>query len=406
MPSNPSPSATGAPVRPPPLRRRGSHPILRFGCLTLLLGFFGLCFLFTAFYTGVTFADGPWVFTAATLLATATAVPYALLLLWLDRNEPEPPYLVASAFMWGAVVSTAISLVANTSFGLFALELVGHPALANQMTASFSAPFFEELTKGVALIFLFWLFRKDFDNALDGMLYGALIGLGFAWLENILYYVQASGEGAAGMLKLTYLRGVVNGLSSHATYTGMTGLGFGLLRLARKGLLRWALVPLFWGLAMFAHFLWNTFAGVILGLTAQGSELAAYAIGLPLAVLLLQVPFMILLALTGLASWIQEGRVIRRYLADEAPEIVRPEELARLTPARKRAFHSGLVFFRQGPLRWWRHRRLAHAQVRLAFTRWHHEKDPDVRWPADQDADVAELRAEIFAIRRKLRAAG
>ena len=64
--------------------RFGRRPVL-------LLGFFGLCFLFTAFYTGVTFADGPWVFTAATLLATATAVPYALLLLWLDRNEPEPP---------------------------------------------------------------------------------------------------------------------------------------------------------------------------------------------------------------------------------------------------------------------------------------------------------------------------
>lgn len=388
---------------PKPLRKRPDHPWLRFGCLTVLLGFFSICMLFTALYTGLTFADGPWVFTLAVFLASTTAVPYGLLLLWLDRNEQEPLFLLAAAFMWGGVVATAISLVANTSFGMFAMGLVGHPGLASQMTASFSAPFFEEGTKGFALIFLFFLFRHHFDNALDGMLYGALIGLGFAWLENILYYVQASADGGAtGMLKLTYLRGVVNGLSSHATYTGMTGLGFGLVRILRRGVLRWLLIPLFWGLAMFAHFLWNTFAGIILGVAAGDSELAAYAIGLPLAVLLLQVPFMLMLGITGFATWVQEVRVIRRYLTGEAADVITPAELQQLVPAWRRMLTSTKRFFRAGPWFWIRHHLLDRDRIRLAFVKWHLEHDPETPWGPDDDADVATLRRRITARRGAL----
>ncbi len=385
----------------PALRQRPDHPFLRFGCLALVLGFFGLCMLFTALYTGLTFSEGPWVFSLAVFLASATAVPYGLLLLWLDRNEQEPLMLLAAAFMWGAVVSTAISLVANTSFSVFAMGLVGHPGLASQMTASFSAPLFEEGTKGFALVFLFFLFRRHFDNVLDGMLYGALIGLGFAWLENILYYVQASDGGAVGMLKLTYLRGVVNGLSSHVTYTGLTGMGFGLVRILRKGIARWALVPLFWGMAMFAHFLWNTFAGIILGVTGGDSELQAYAVGLPLAVLLLQIPFMLLLGITGLATWIHEVRIIRRYLGTEEEDVVTADEVKLLVPASRRMLAATGRFFRGGPLFWFRHQLLDRDRIRLAFVKWHLEHDPETPWGPEEDRDVHLLRTRIRS-RRKL----
>jgi RsiW-degrading membrane proteinase PrsW (M82 family) len=393
---------------PPALRRRPDRPFLRFGCLAVVLGFFGLCMMFTALYTGLTFAQGPWVFTLAVFLASTTALPYGLLLMWLDRNEQEPLVLLAAAFMWGAVVSTAISLVANTSFGIFAMGLVGHPGLASQMTASFSAPLFEEGTKGIALIFLFFLFRRHFDNVLDGMLYGALIGLGFAWLENILYYVQASGsgDGAMGMLKLTYLRGVVNGLSSHVTYTGLTGMGFGLVRILRKGVLRWLLVPVFWGLAMFAHFLWNTFAGIILGVAAGDSELAAYAIGLPLAVLLLQIPFMLLLGITGLATWIHEVRIIRRYLGSESDEVASAADVHLLVPAYRRVLASTRRFFSGGPLFWLRHQLLDRDRIRLAFVKWHLDHDPDTPWSAEEDHDVAVLRHRIRARRTTLEGRG
>ena len=388
----------------PALKRRPDHPFLRIGCLAVVLGFFGLCVLFTALYTGFTFSQGPWVFTLAVFLATMTAIPYGGLLMWLDRNEQEPLMLLAAAFMWGAVVSTAISLVANTSFGIFAMGLVGHPGLASQMTASFSAPLFEEGTKGFALFFLFFLFRRHFDNVLDGMLYGALIGLGFAWLENILYYVQASDGmgGVVGMLKLTYLRGVVNGLSSHVTYTGLTGMGFGLVRVLRKGVLRWALVPLFWGMAMFAHFLWNTFAGVILGVTAGESELAAYAVGLPLAVLLLQIPFMLLLGITGVATWVHEVRIIRKYLKSESEEIASDADVQRLVPAWRRMLAATRRFFQGGPVFWLRHQLLDRDRIRLAFVKWHLEHDPETPWGPEEDHDVAVLRGRIIARRRVL----
>ena len=167
-------------AQPRPLKRRKDLWFLRYGCLLFLLGFFGLCLLISALVTNGLFAEDPLIEALAFVLATATAVPYTLLLLWFDRNEQEPLHLIIIAFLWGANVATAISLVVNTTFGALAFSVVGNPIIAEQLTASFSAPFIEEMTKGAAVMFIFLLFRRDFDNVLDGILYGALVGMGFA----------------------------------------------------------------------------------------------------------------------------------------------------------------------------------------------------------------------------------
>jgi RsiW-degrading membrane proteinase PrsW (M82 family) len=385
------------------LHRRRDLWFLRYGCMLGLLVFFGGCMIFSAFVSAFLFANGPFVFLLAGLLATTTAVPYASILIWADRNESEPWYLLGTAFLWGAVVATAISLVVNTTAGVVAMNVVGNEAIAGQLTASFSAPFIEELTKGVAVMFLFMLFKRDFDNVLDGMLYGALVGLGFAWLENIHYYVQAASEGGTeGMLKLGLLRGVMNGLSSHASYTGLTGMGFGLVRVLRKGILRWTLVPIFWGMAMFAHFMWNTFVGVVIQATGAESEAGVLLLGIPVAIIVLQSPFMLLLAFAVGLSWLHEDRVIRRQLTAEPVEVVHPDEIARLVPARKRFFWSFLRFFGRGPIHWWHHRQLERDLVRLAFEKWHVENEPGLGWGIEEDADIHELRTAILHRRKKL----
>jgi len=385
------------------LRSRGGAPILRWGCVFLLMFPFVIGLSIIALTTAMTFSNGPWVFMLATVLASATTIPYGLMLLWLDRNEPEPLYLVVAAFVWGAVFATGYSLVVNTTFGIAAGQVIQDAFIANQLTASVSAPFIEELTKGLAVMLIFFLFRHEFDNVLDGMLYGALVGLGFAWLENILYYVQAGDAGGIpDMLKLTYLRGVLNGVTSHVSYTGLTGMGFGLVRVLRKGFLRWTLVPLFWGMAMFAHFLWNTFVAPIVVVAGGDSEVVQLAVGLPLAVIILQSPFMLILVVTGLVTWVQEARVIRKYLATEPPHILQPDDIKWLVPARRRFLVSLKRFFQRGPAVWFWGLQLDRALVRLAFSKWHHDLDPGIDWPVEEDADIADLRARVLRLRRRM----
>jgi RsiW-degrading membrane proteinase PrsW (M82 family) len=363
---------------------------------------FLLCLLVSGFVATDLFMNGPLMTAFAFVLATSTALPYCALLLWFDRNEQEPVLLVLTAFMWGAVVATAVSLVVNTAFGAAMMGVTGDAWLSGQLTASFSAPFIEELTKGAAVMFLFLLFRRDFDNVLDGMLYGALVGLGFAWFENVLYYVRAGEGGVTEMLKLTYLRGFLNGISSHVAYTGLTGLGFGLVRVMRKGVLRWAFVPLFWGMAMFAHFMWNTFVGPLIYATGATSETVVYLVSLPIAVLVLQSPFVLLLLGVALLVWRHERRLIVKYLDAEPDHVVHPDEVRTLVPARRRAWNSARRFLSHGPLTWWRYRGINSDLIKLAFVKWHHDRDDEIRWTVDQDADVISLRDRIRRRRARI----
>ena len=219
--------------------------MLRVGCLFFVGIFFLLCLLCSGLFGLSMLFTQPGFFLVATLLATLTAVPYGLLLLWLDRNEPEPLTLVLTAFLWGACVSTVISGEVNSGVAQLTYNMTGDPFIADFMTASFSAPFIEEITKGFAVLLLFMLFRKEFDNVLDGIIYGAIIGLGFAWFENITYYMSAAADGGlGGMLQNAWARGVVSASGgSHAAYTGLTGCGFGLMRVMRRGVLRWTMPP-------------------------------------------------------------------------------------------------------------------------------------------------------------------
>lgn len=119
----------------------------------------------------------------------------------------------------------------------------------------------EETTKGLGLILLMLLARRYFNGPLDGLIYGALIGGGFAFTENIIYYTRGlEGAGAQGVLILFIMRGVLN-IFGHAIYTSLTGIIMGYV--VRKwgtiiGLLSFLVAT--WP-GMFLHALWNFFAG-------------------------------------------------------------------------------------------------------------------------------------------------
>ena len=60
-----------------------------------------------------------------------------------------------------------------------------------------SAPFVEEAMKGLAVLYVFRRRREHLDGVTDGIVYALFVGLGFAVVENIQYYVAAIEEGGA-----------------------------------------------------------------------------------------------------------------------------------------------------------------------------------------------------------------
>src|SRR5215204_4978160 len=93
----------------------------------------------------------------ASVVAFIPAMFYLLRLVWLDRYDPEPEWLLALAFAWGALVAVIVSFVINTVLGSL---------LGPEFGAVVSAPVFEEGSKGVGLLILLVFFRKYFDDIL------------------------------------------------------------------------------------------------------------------------------------------------------------------------------------------------------------------------------------------------
>jgi RsiW-degrading membrane proteinase PrsW (M82 family) len=209
------------------------------------------------------------------------ALPLALLpvpllvaaVLFVDRLEPEPRGTLALAFGWGAGVAALFALLINTA----GLEYVTQPALGagtgEYVSATFGAPIVEETLKGLILVGLLWRRREELDGPTDGIIYAAMVGLGFAMLENVGYYINAlitPVQGGAALLGYTFvLRGVASPLL-HPMFTSMTGLGVAYAASHRRA--GWA-VPVGWLAAMMLHGIWNGLS--VFGVAGLG---AAYAI--------------------------------------------------------------------------------------------------------------------------------
>jgi len=232
--------------------------------------------------TSVTFIAGIVVTAACAIVALAidlgqsvaagdgvvpvlVAIPLALLpvpllvalVLFVDRLEPEPRAALVFAFGWGAGIAALFALLINTA----GLEYVTQPALGagtgEYVSATFGAPLVEETLKGLVLVGLLWRRRDEIDGPTDGITYAAMVGLGFAMIENVGYYINAlitPEQGGVALLEYTFvLRGVASPLL-HPIFTSMTGLGVAYAATHRRA--GWA-VPLGWLAAMLLHGTWN-----------------------------------------------------------------------------------------------------------------------------------------------------
>jgi RsiW-degrading membrane proteinase PrsW (M82 family) len=208
--------------------------------------------------------DGAVPFFVALPLALLPVPLLIAVVLWVDRLEPEPRGNLAFAFGWGAGVAALLALLINTA----GLTYITQPDLGTTrgefVSATFGAPFVEETLNGAVLVGLLWRRRQEFDGPTDGVIYAAMVGLGFAMIENVGYYINAMVtpvQGGVELLGFTFvLRGILSPLL-HPLFTSMTGLGVAGAA-ARRPSSPWPVVC-GWLAAMFLHGLWN-------GLSADG----------------------------------------------------------------------------------------------------------------------------------------
>jgi RsiW-degrading membrane proteinase PrsW (M82 family) len=342
--------------------------------------------------------------------AVVPAIIYALLILAIDRFEREPWRALLAAFAWGAVGAVLFSAVVGLITGQLFSAAFGEPA-GTLVSIGLGAPFIEESFKGVALLGLLLMFRAELDNVLDGLVYGALIGLGFAMTENILYFGQAYlGEGLGGLAQSVLVRAVLGGLG-HALYTGTTGAAVGWARGRHgRGMLRFVVPVAGWSLAVFQHFLWNT--GAVLLALALGEGASAIAIVLVEATVF-TLPALLALGMVALAEARRESEIVRQHLAEEvAAGVLTRRDYETLGDARARFAASRAAWREGGFARWALRQRFHQAAAELAFRKHHRSRGEPLpggrqeQVEREHRAQLAVLSREVAAIESGSRAVG
>jgi len=178
---------------------------------------------------------------------------------WMDRHEREPVWVLGLTFLWGAFGATLISLLLNSAASLALAATLGAEQAA-LWTPVVVAPLVEEPAKALILP-LVWMSRH-FDNTVDGFVYGAATGLGFAMTENLLYFWQVASlasydpmQGLVAWGQTVLLRTCYSAVL-HASASAILGAGLGFSRF-RGRLVRLVVVPAGLGIAIAMHALFN-----------------------------------------------------------------------------------------------------------------------------------------------------
>jgi protease PrsW len=275
-------------------------------------------------------------FALSWLLLAIYALPVFAVVYVLDLYEREPLSLMVAAFLWGAVVATTLSAIANGGWGLVVAR-IGGPEFAARWTAALTAPFVEETMKGLGVVMIYLIARDEFDDVLDGFVYGAVCGLGFAIVEDVVYFAVAFGGSVGGVLQGFFVRVVASGLYSHVLYTGLVGMAVGIVVSRRSTASRGRRLAQAAGLcavAVLAHFLWNS---PVLDLFPSEPWSGADWLLIPVATAVKGLPLLVFVALAVVLARRRECRWLHDALATEVGgEGISADELRLLEEPRLR----------------------------------------------------------------------
>ncbi len=348
----------------------------------------------------------------ALAIPIAPALGVALVVGALDRYEREPLVMMIAAFLWGAIIAIPPALYIERALAgalaplLSMLSGVAALALAQAGTQAAIAGITEELAKGAGLLLLLLALRDEFDNVTDGVIYGALIGAGFAMVENIVYFAS-SPRAELGFL---IVGRIALGWLTHSTFTSLFGAGLGYIRETRDRRARW-LAPL--GGLLGAIILHTYFDFIVYTATYASAPRTQPGFG-PLGRLGAALPFVTALAaytplfLTTLAllnitlqALRREAATIRAYLASETlTGVVTPDEYLFAQDAGLRSMIEREYGLRYGLRAYLLARALYQTETGLAFRKWHVEMGDPPKRSERQPEDA--YRERIPRLRRAL----
>ena len=177
--------------------------------------------------------NNPYV-GAFALLSIVPALGLAAYVWYADITTSEPLTLLVGTFLLGILFASFAAVVNSLAQpGFFALGAIGVVLFFYLIVAPI-----EETVKWLAI--RLWAFWSDrFDAVVDGAVYGAMAGLGFATIENAIYITnqyQAAIEAGQGVFEMTLQTAAVRTFAGpgHVLYSAFAGYYLGLAKFNRK----------------------------------------------------------------------------------------------------------------------------------------------------------------------------
>ena len=179
---------------------RAPRPVLdsaRFGRtpVLFLLGLAVGCLIAIVALILVVRQHGPAAPLAGLLLALLPVPLLVALILYLDRLEPEPRALLAAIFGTGAGIAVVTALLGRAlhTGSITTPDLEPHASIAAGVSvgAAIGGALLAETLNGLVLLALLASRRTEIDGVEDGVVYGSMVGLGFALVANVYAYALA-----------------------------------------------------------------------------------------------------------------------------------------------------------------------------------------------------------------------
>jgi len=202
------------------------------------------------------------------ILLIASFVPPLIYMVWIrntERCQRQSWGSVLLCFLWGASIAVIAALILEILLKISFSASITDISTVSFYTVVVIAPIAEEFTKPLALRLK--PVKRHITELEDGLIYGAVAGLGFSATENLFYGYEFFQVGFLYFLFLIILRSI-GACLLHASATALTGYGYGKSLLKHTSLLR--VFPYF-VLAMIVHGAYNFMVyfelpGVITGL--------------------------------------------------------------------------------------------------------------------------------------------
>ncbi len=153
------------------------------------------------------------------LLALTPALLWLLFYYRKDYRDPEPKKLLAKTFAAGMAGAIPFLLLRQ------AMEVVQLPLLVQGLMGIIVLGLLEEMAKLCAAVFVVTRNRYAFNQVIDGAVYAVTAALGFAFVENAIYFkaLWEAGSGAEALLMTTAIRSLGT-MFAHTLFSGLAGL--------------------------------------------------------------------------------------------------------------------------------------------------------------------------------------